>query len=1102
MINKKIFLVIGILAVVIGLVGIVIGDTGGCCFDPTTGLCTENADSLACGELGGDYYSSSSCSVSVCNNGCCNLGTTTKYTTSRECQVLSNAYGIEYSWISMDRESCSGLAETQEKGACIYAGTYENECIFTTEGNCPTPDFHPGILCTAGYLNTTCEKTTSTTMIDNDDAIYFKDSCDNVANIYDASKINDEDYWAYVRSKSESCGFGESNAGNANCGNCNYNLSSIGRKATDTTGYPTYGDYICKDLDCGAKQNGESWCYIDSAEGFEGDYTGSIDSIMGEDDRIIGRVGSRFFRKYCLDGKIYTEPCSDMRAQFCSNGKCQNNFWTECFNAENDSEECNEMGDYCYMWQPENECVSVHDETEGTDTVMDCPGAGEPLEEALEEYGADDFTATAVKNPMVEDLYIEQCLPKIPGGINFWPSESGRSNSETSYCENYGTYEEDVKFIRRSDSWYGYLDSASRDYYHTIGLINTTYEHWKTDDDDQQLESIDEKEGVDWWEFDWGDEDCSQTNPYIGGCHEYESFSGNKYWTPGWVRDTYNGIRDFLPANPEVVELLDMRCVAISDCGVRKNWLGEQSGIVGIESSSNVPSSYDSSYVWLRFSGSRQGSKSWSSEHYGLNFPFDFECADFEAPEGVDCKQCGQDGLPCTQYRCKALGDNCEYYATGGVGYCRESNDFSPPKISHSISPESPIPPFTSVNITVITDETAECKFNIGSSGGTYDDMEYDLGEVYSLNHSVKLNLPGQIEIEAENITEYDLITEDGIYNVYVRCKDVAGNWNLDSHLITFEVDPTPDYLEPVISNFNPSSRSPIKYNTTTKDIKFDLDEPAQCRWSFEDKKYDEMEYDFECNEEVSDQGLLYGYGCSGLLTNISTDIDEDTRFYIRCKDQPWLEGREDETYYRNANSESKLYILKASEKLEIYEISPKGNIRLSAANSSLELGVVTIGGGKSGKAVCKWRLQEPGLNMTMFQEFSETNTSSHKQFLSNKTGGDYKIEVRCEDIAGNKANDSSEFNVLIDKNAPQVVRAYHSGASLIVITDEEAICKYTHQDDLDCRFLWDDSNITSMYGAATYHTADWKDDQTYYIRCKDYYDNENPGCAMVIRAY
>jgi hypothetical protein len=40
------------------------------------------------------------------------------------------------------------------------------------------------------------------------------------------------------------------------------------------------------------------------------------------------------------------------------------------------------------------------------------------------------------------------------------------------------------------------------------------------------------------------------------------------------------------------------------------------------------------------------------------------------------------------------------------------------------------------------------------------------------------------------------------------------------------------------------------------------------------------------------------------------------------------------------------------------------------------------------------------------------------------------------------------------------------------------------------------------MSGSEKEHTADWKDDKTYYIKCKDYYGNEDLSCGKIIRAY
>jgi hypothetical protein len=70
----------------------------------------------------------------------------------------------------------------------------------------------------------------------------------------------------------------------------------------------------------------------------------------------------------------------------------------------------------------------------------------------------------------------------------------------------------------------------------------------------------------------------------------------------------------------------------------------------------------------------------------------------------------------------------------------------------------------------------------------------------------------------------------------------------------------------------------------------------------------------------------------------------------------------------------------------------------------------------------------------------------------------------------------------------------------LKIITDEESECKYGVK---DCNF--DFLTATEMpFTLSTEHTADWRTDITYYIKCKDKYGNMplSSECTMQVNAY
>ena len=80
------------------------------------------------------------------------------------------------------------------------------------------------------------------------------------------------------------------------------------------------------------------------------------------------------------------------------------------------------------------------------------------------------------------------------------------------------------------------------------------------------------------------------------------------------------------------------------------------------------------------------------------------------------------------------------------------------------------------------------------------------------------------------------------------------------------------------------------------------------------------------------------------------------------------------------------------------------------------------------------------------------------------------------------------------------IVRVYQDAGMLKIITDEESECRYSIK---DCKF--DFTAATEMhFTTSTEHTADWRTDITYYIKCRDIYGNmpAPSECSMQVNAY
>jgi len=358
----------------------------GTCVDPNEGTCTDNTGELVCNNEGGVWFLEE---PAQCGLGCCVLGDQAAFVTLTRCKALSADLGLKTNYKSniQDETQCVLSVAGQEKGACVFDFEFERTCRFTTRTDCSSGiganstlggEFFPGELCSAEELGTNCGKTTQTTLVPGKDEVYWQDSCGNPGNIYDASKVDDTEYWSNVKSKSESCNPNSDNANSATCGNCNYLLGSFGRPVSSDTSSARYGDYICADLNCDKTSNGqgyrhgESWCVNNDAGS-----TGNADNS----------IGSKFFRHLCVNGEEVVETCADFRQETCiedeietslgkfSQAACRVNRWQDCF-AQDKQIDCENTDRRDCLWKEGNFDVITLNKTQekGVCVPADTPG--------------------------------------------------------------------------------------------------------------------------------------------------------------------------------------------------------------------------------------------------------------------------------------------------------------------------------------------------------------------------------------------------------------------------------------------------------------------------------------------------------------------------------------------------------------------------------------------------------------------------------------------------------------------------------------------------------------------------------------------------------
>ncbi|MFH1608061.1 MAG: hypothetical protein ABIA78_02915 [archaeon] len=313
----------------------------GTCYDSQEGTCMENTPQKVCEDNGGVWNEKAMDEVPQCGLGCCLIGDQAAFVTQTRCKRLSSVYGLEIDFrTSISSElQCVATATSEVKGACVFEKEFEQTCLLLSKKECAemqtgnATKFYEGYLCSAEELATNCGPSEKTKCVEGKDEVYFVDSCGNLANVYDATKIKDKNYWSKIQRKDESCNPEDSNANSETCGNCDYYLGSTCKTfKSGKDKRPKYGDNICRDLSCkyeGEKyEHGETWC----AES------------EGVDENL---PGSRYFRMVCYNNEVNVEPCADFRQEVClesdidgfRTAACRVNKWQDCY-AQTSKQEC------------------------------------------------------------------------------------------------------------------------------------------------------------------------------------------------------------------------------------------------------------------------------------------------------------------------------------------------------------------------------------------------------------------------------------------------------------------------------------------------------------------------------------------------------------------------------------------------------------------------------------------------------------------------------------------------------------------------------------------------------------------------------------------
>lgn len=492
---------------------------------------------------------------------------------------------------------------------------------------------------------------------------------------------------------------------------------------------------------------------------------------------------------------------------------------------------------------------------------------------------------------------------------------------------------------------------------------------------------------------------------------------------------------------------------------------------------------------------------------------YKFTCYPWDAPTGgANCQKCNTGNFPCTEYQCRSLGQGCALVNKGtGEELCvwNNSRDVTPPVIQPWIDvltngyryiPDNAISPpdrgvkivpqnnnsgcieaFTPITFGITLDEPAKCQLDISNqaSFGDATAFYFNGSSTSKMNHSQTIDIASPASLAAENIT----LQNGGLFTLYAKCQDANGNSNTGNFVFKFCVNQGPDTTPPSIVTTSIVNGNPIAFNTTAVNLSVYVNEPATCKWSQTDQSYNSMENNMSCSTssmQVNAQGL---YPCSTTLTGLKNSVNND--FYFRCKDQPWLAGTANDSQ-RNVNSQSYKFTLKGTQPLVITSVGPTGTIKDSTNVIKVTINATTSAGYNEGAAICSF--SDTGNNGSYIQFFN-TGTYKHSQdlFLS---PGNYTYYISCNDLGGNTDTNTTSFTVESDTSPPIVVRAYHDGNYLKIITDEKSRCVYGTSSSTGCNYLYGDG-ISMQSVEDTVNQVAWNPDKVFYIKCADSFGNQ-----------
>ncbi len=1107
-------------------------DLTGADYEETGGLgCLQNVAASTCSARGGNVVDDASCrSAPQCSIGCCIVGTQGVLTTESGCSSLTSQYPdltMDFRGDIQNEIGCFLAARTQEKGCCVgESADAENSCGLTTRGACSGEFFANTDCvnvpdgkcenCNPGIPKAEWKKTCS---YDYGDSVFYEDACGNPIVFGAAAE-------PCVYSDGFLCREEDSNVycDDLNCAaDTDTNINEVwDNPRVDENGNcpldAMFNNNCWTDDNIfngrNFRRNGEKWCEYDADAGPTRDLP-----------------GTRHYVHACYEGKETVIPCEEYRNEYCFQFDGPEISSARCFENKAATNRCGECtARDCCENQDLRTCVWISAEQEDVDGSVQ--NINDARRERAQERGEDLPTDVASPNADEEGLCIPLVPPGTAGnpelcGFNNEEEFVNPLSLEVAWhnagwgadwdcdgpCEIYTqkfAYQYNTICNAQGDCGAGYnlIGKWSEGGFERTCDVNGEI---RNDFGDGDVSGVGADGEYNYWYqgnvYDDDDADrlinncLTQLPDPAGKTDDDFSFldsinykgSLNVQLPPEAADIGFWGGEQFLGfTGAESIiggaALLGLGVTTlISSIGV-----GGFAFLIGVGTAIPIINLVIVAVVVVIVIGAIISGGE-STEDVQIS------CNPWVPPNGGEnCELCHQVGTintegqeinvdftagglhDCTPALCESLGQGCEFFNNIEDGprclsKCEGENadvNFNRYQITDlDLSEENKnkctltqdytseerncmqvngqlgfVKANTAVKVGVHTDELATCRWDFAKPSGPTDiDFYNNLGKTF--DQSLASN-------------DHTIILEPGIHlnegevkTMYVACVDVCENTNApDYYSLNIEVGNVRNIGPPEFMEIIPASGSAIKHDLEEFTAKLKLGEPAMCRWSRTNDVYELMpeENQFNCRT---------GYNRDGCNAGFTDLVQGVNKFYIRCQDE---QG--------NSNVDSipsnEGYVLFRSNPLEIVSvrcIHSFGDECGTIYDRNFTLEAATFGGGYDGKAVCYLRMF--GDSETPFRY---TNSSLHTQAVGPRPSETYTNELRCIDNAGNDASKNINYTFFVDEDAPKILRVNKEGDNLVILTDEDATCKYS----ADRNIIYNEMNGFGTSGGMRHSTS------------------------------